>query len=69
MNDTENACQESLKYLTNLCLRAARINLLLIVDLKQCEKLGQLSFFFHSGVPRLTWAAFSKNHRKLIQIL
>ncbi|CAI6089010.1 unnamed protein product [Clonostachys chloroleuca] len=45
MNDTGNACQESLKYLTNLCLRAARINLLLIVDLKQCEKLAMFGFW------------------------
>ncbi|CAH0034094.1 unnamed protein product [Clonostachys rhizophaga] len=45
MNDTENACQDSLKYLTNLCLRAARTNLLLIVDLKQCEKLATFGFW------------------------
>ncbi|KAJ5579709.1 uncharacterized protein N7459_005694 [Penicillium hispanicum] len=43
--DLANASQESLTYLTNLCLRAARTNLFLIVGLAECERLAKFGFW------------------------
>lgn len=39
--DTLKAYQEDLKYLTNTCLRAARTNLKIIIDLRSCDRMGK----------------------------
>ncbi|OKL63836.1 hypothetical protein UA08_00772 [Talaromyces atroroseus] len=44
-NDAVNASQESLKYMTNICLRAARTNLLLIIGLRQCDRMTKFGFW------------------------
>ncbi|KAL4935294.1 hypothetical protein BDV06DRAFT_132139 [Aspergillus oleicola] len=38
--DTAKAYQDDLKYLTNTCLRAARTNLKIIIDLRSCDRMS-----------------------------
>ncbi|KAL4962008.1 transcription factor domain-containing protein [Aspergillus stella-maris] len=43
--DTVKAYQDNLKYLTNTCVRAARTNLKIIIDLRSCDKMTRFGFW------------------------
>ncbi|KAL3471078.1 fungal-specific transcription factor domain-containing protein [Aspergillus californicus] len=43
--DTVKAYQEDLKFLTNTCLRAARTNLKIIIDLRSCDRMTRFGFW------------------------
>ncbi|KAL1859188.1 hypothetical protein Plec18170_002303 [Paecilomyces lecythidis] len=43
--DTLKAYQEDLKYLTNTCLRAARTNLKIIIDLRSCDRMARFGLW------------------------
>ncbi|KAJ0419925.1 fungal-specific transcription factor domain-containing protein [Aspergillus carlsbadensis] len=43
--DTAKAYQEDLRFLTNTCLRAARTNLKIIIDLRSCDRMTRFGFW------------------------
>ncbi|KAL4883547.1 fungal-specific transcription factor domain-containing protein [Aspergillus karnatakaensis] len=43
--DTAKAYQEDVKFLTNTCLRAARTNLKIIIDLRSCDRMTRFGFW------------------------
>ncbi|KAL3496153.1 fungal-specific transcription factor domain-containing protein [Aspergillus germanicus] len=43
--DTIKAYQEDLRFLTNTCLRAARTNLKIIIDLRSCDRMTRFGFW------------------------
>lgn len=47
--DTVKAYQDGLKFLTNTCLRAARTNLKIIIDLRSCERMSMPSVTPHTS--------------------
>ncbi|KAL4778826.1 fungal-specific transcription factor domain-containing protein [Aspergillus varians] len=44
-NDTAKAYQDDLKFLTNTCLRAARTNLKIIIDLRSSDRMARFGFW------------------------